>query len=367
MCCTSVLTFYVSVLCCKQPRHQRHSAPLLAAVLPTYGTADFPGLSQVGGGRSGRLSEPRSARTLPAAALHRGCTLQPGLNKHAAVCAVLQRPRPQTPLPAAAGRQVLRHAAVPAAVRPEAAGADVPGLPRRKPQQVPSCALWRRHDGAPACRAPRAPQLLRGTTGQSPVAGRRRRRLEHSMGVAHLAWTLATRIKQFQGAELGWSQREYESDSKVIQLAGGSPCLTDAARPGPHAPCSSWVQPCACTACSKVCVAPAGRVPADDSVRSGPQASATTWGMVPSHTSLSMSSCGGKASSAGERCYPWLLTCIAAAPAPYTAAAKNVRGLGSRKAACTAAGCACAPSQECNGCTMESGSQEPRGHVRAAV
>ncbi len=61
------------------------------------------------------------------------------------------------------------------------------------------------------------------------------------MGVAHLAWTLATRIKQFQGAELGWSQREYESDSKVIQLAGGSPCLVDAAWQGPHALCSPHV------------------------------------------------------------------------------------------------------------------------------
>ena len=115
-------------------------ALLLAAVVHAYGVADFPGLPQVGGGRSGRLSKQRSARTLPAAVLHQSCALQSLLNKHVSVCAVLQRPRAQTPISASAGRQILRHTAVPAAVRPEAAWADVPGLPWREPQQVPSCA-----------------------------------------------------------------------------------------------------------------------------------------------------------------------------------------------------------------------------------
>ncbi len=42
------------------------------------------------------------------------------------------------------------------------------------------------------------------------------------MGVAHLARTLATRIKQFQGAELDWPVREQESDINVILIAGES-------------------------------------------------------------------------------------------------------------------------------------------------
>ena len=49
-----------------------------------------------------------------------------------------------------------------------------------------------------------------------------RDRLEHSMGVAHLARTLAARIKQFQGAELDWPIREQESDINVILIAGES-------------------------------------------------------------------------------------------------------------------------------------------------
>ena len=42
------------------------------------------------------------------------------------------------------------------------------------------------------------------------------------MGVAHLARTLATRIKQGQGAELDWPVREQESDINVILIAGES-------------------------------------------------------------------------------------------------------------------------------------------------
>ncbi len=42
------------------------------------------------------------------------------------------------------------------------------------------------------------------------------------MGVAHLARTLAMRIKQFQGAELDWPVREQESDINVILIAGES-------------------------------------------------------------------------------------------------------------------------------------------------
>ena len=46
------------------------------------------------------------------------------------------------------------------------------------------------------------------------------RRLEHSLGVAHLAWTTATKVAQSQAAELDWPQREQVSDIKVIQIAG---------------------------------------------------------------------------------------------------------------------------------------------------
>lgn len=45
-------------------------------------------------------------------------------------------------------------------------------------------------------------------------------RLEHSLGVAHLAWTTATKVAQSQAAELDWPQREQVSDIKVIQVAG---------------------------------------------------------------------------------------------------------------------------------------------------
>ena len=54
------------------------------------------------------------------------------------------------------------------------------------------------------------------------------RRLEHSLGVAHLAWTTAMKIAQFQAAELDWPQREQASDIKVIQMAGE--CSADASQ-----------------------------------------------------------------------------------------------------------------------------------------
>ena len=38
--------------------------------------------------------------------------------------------------------------------------------------------------------------------------------------MAHLAWTTATKVAQFQAAELDWPQREQVSDIKVIQIAG---------------------------------------------------------------------------------------------------------------------------------------------------
>ena len=84
------------------------------------------------------------------------------------------------------------------------------------------------------------------------------------MGVAHLAWTLATRIKQFQGAELGWSQREYESDSKVIQLAGGSPCLMQHGEVHVLFSCAAMLMHCILTS---ICVAPAARLPAGATAR----------------------------------------------------------------------------------------------------